>query len=125
MRSQALPAGSIAESLAQDRGSLRAHLGDRLLVAVLVGAVLVIGLVDLNDQLLSTNDIYIFKQIHTYNAAYSIRIIGDRSLRPTVGVIDGRALDQDFRASFPGLWDLIPPREPLYFLNQFKRATAH
>jgi hypothetical protein len=59
------------------------------------------------------------------NAAYNISIIGDRSLLPAVGVTDGRALDQDFRASFPRLWDLIPPREPLYFLNQFKRATAH
>lgn len=59
------------------------------------------------------------------SAAYNISIIGDRSLLPAVGVADGRALDQSFRASFPSLWDLIPPREPLYFLNQFKRATAH
>lgn len=59
------------------------------------------------------------------SAAYNISIIGDRSLLPAVGVADGRALDQGFRASFPSLWDLIPPREPLYFLNQFKRATAH
>jgi len=57
--------------------------------------------------------------------AYNISIIGDRSLLPAAGVTDGRALDQGFRASFPSLWDLIPPREPLYFLNQFKRATAH
>jgi hypothetical protein len=59
------------------------------------------------------------------NAAYNISIIGDRSLLPALGVTDGRELDRNFRASFPSLWDLIPPREPLYFLNQFKRAAAH
>jgi len=58
------------------------------------------------------------------NAAYAISIIGDRSLLPETGVTDGRELDQHFRSSYPSLWDLIPPREPLYFLNQFKRATA-
>ncbi|WP_068024760.1 hypothetical protein [Rhodoplanes sp. Z2-YC6860] len=59
------------------------------------------------------------------NAAYNVSIIGDRSLLPALGVTDGRELDRNFRASFPSLWDLIPPREPLYFLNQFKRAAAH
>jgi hypothetical protein len=58
-------------------------------------------------------------------AAYDVSIIGDRSLLPALGVTDGRELDRNFRASFPSLWDLIPPREPLHFLNQFKRAAAH
>ncbi len=59
------------------------------------------------------------------SAAYNIAIVGDRSLLPALGVTDGRELEQGFRRSNPSLWDYIPPREPLYFISQFKRATAH
>jgi hypothetical protein len=59
------------------------------------------------------------------NAAYDIAIIGDRSLLPALGLTDGRELERDFRRDNPSLWDYIPPREPLYFLNQLNRAAAY
>jgi len=56
--------------------------------------------------------------------AYGIWIVGDASLLPAQGVVDGRALERSFRHDFPSLWDYIPPTEPLGFVSKLRSAIA-
>jgi hypothetical protein len=56
--------------------------------------------------------------------AYDISVIGDTSLLPQIGLTDGRVLEQRFSRDFPGLWDYIPPPEPLGFMKKFQHALS-